>query len=347
MHRRAAAGSSLARPARTCATTSAKATSDTVRTRVVQVSASRVSTCTSALSPTAGQLKYARQIADESSVTRVSAVIAAPPPVSVVTEASEPPLLTESEQPRATRAKARQRGAWRVTARDDLPHTAEVNASVEPLALRRVVVAMSPGSRRSFLLGSLAAALSRALPAAAQPRPIATVALAPLGPFPAVLLDEIDAALRAELGAAVVRMPPAELPRSAWYAPRRRYRAERLLDFLRPRMPAGATRVLGVTEVDISTTAHGVYDWGLLGLGDIDGRGCVISTFRCRMHSPSERQTRWRMTTTSVHEVGHTLGLEHCPDTRCLMTDARGRISTVDHTTGHLCASCRRRLGLR
>ncbi len=72
----------------------------------------------------------------------------------------------------------------------------------------------------------------------------------------------------------------------------------------------------------------------------------MISTFRCRMNSPSEAQTHWRMVTTCIHEVGHTLGLEHCPDTRCLMTDARGRVSTVDHTTGHLCASCRRRLGL-
>lgn len=201
--------------------------------------------------------------------------------------------------------------------------------------------------RRAFL-HTLAGASSLALAARAQPiaRPIATVALAPLGPFPAAFLDEIDAGLRAELGVDVVRLDPAPLPPAAWYPPRRRYRAERLIDALRPRVRPPATRVLGVTQADISTTAHGVHDWGVLGLGDLGGLGCVISTFRCRMNSPSEAQTHFRMVTTCVHEIGHTLGLEHCPDTTCLMTDARGLVRTVDRTTGHLCVRCRQRLGL-
>lgn len=177
--------------------------------------------------------------------------------------------------------------------------------------------------------------------------PIATVALAPLGAFPPPFLAEIEAGLRAELGVAVVRLPPSALPRAAWYPPRRRYRAERLIDFLRPMVRPPATRVLGVTQADISTTAHGVHDWGVLGLGDLGGLGCVISTFRCRMNSPSEAQTHFRMVTTCIHEIGHTLGLEHCPDTACLMTDARGLVRTVDRTSGHLCSRCRTRLGLR
>lgn len=173
-----------------------------------------------------------------------------------------------------------------------------------------------------------------------------TVALAPMGPFPTALLDEIERGIVAELRVRVVREGPFELPPSAYYRPRNRYRAERLLDFLRPVMRAPATRILGVTERDISTTAHGVYDWGLLGLGDLGGRACVISTFRCRRTARDAAQASFRMVTTCVHEVGHTLGLEHCPDTSCLMTDARGSVFTVDRTSGHLCARCRRRLGL-
>ena len=173
-----------------------------------------------------------------------------------------------------------------------------------------------------------------------------TVALVPLGAFPADFLDLIAQRLRDELGADVARYPSVALPATAYYPPRQRYRAERILDFLRPRVRPPATRTLGVTQVDISTTAHGVRDWGVLGYGDLGGTACVISTFRCRMNAPSEAQIRFRMVTACVHEVGHTLGLEHCPDPRCLMTDARGSVRTVDRTTGRLCARCRRRAGL-
>lgn len=198
-------------------------------------------------------------------------------------------------------------------------------------------------SRRDLLLGAVAASLA---PRVVRAQPRETVAVVPFGPFPEALLREIERGIHAELGASVVVYPTEPLPRRAFYPPRGRYRAERLLDHLRPLVHPPATRALGVTQVDISTTAHGVRDWGVLGYGDVAGTACVISTFRCRMNSPSEAQTRFRMVTTCIHEVGHTLGLEHCPDTSCLMTDARGSVRTVDRTTGHLCARCRRLAGL-
>jgi archaemetzincin len=174
----------------------------------------------------------------------------------------------------------------------------------------------------------------------------ARVAVQPLGAFDPSLFDAIAASLTSELSVAVQRESPVDLPRAAYYPRNRRYRAERLLDFLRARLRPPVNRILGVTEVDISTTAHGVYDWGILGLGDLPGPACVISLFRCRRNAPSAAQIRFRMVTTCVHEVGHTLGLDHCPDARCLMTDARGTVRTVDNTTGRLCNRCRARLGL-
>lgn len=119
----------------------------------------------------------------------------------------------------------------------------------------------------AFLATALLSRLGHAEDAAG-----AVVAVLPLGPFPAALLDKINAGLKAELGCKVVAHPTEALPPTAFYRPRKRYRAEKLLKFLRARRVEPATKILGVTTVDISTTAHGVYDWGILGLGQIGGR---------------------------------------------------------------------------
>jgi len=44
-----------------------------------------------------------------------------------------------------------------------------------------------------------------------------------------------------------------------------------------------------------------------------------------------------------VHEIGHTLGLQHCPNVGCLMEDAEGKVATCDREYD-LCAECRARL---
>jgi len=46
-----------------------------------------------------------------------------------------------------------------------------------------------------------------------------------------------------------------------------------------------------------------------------------------------------------VHEVGHTLGLPHCPTAGCLMQDARGSVRVCD-SAYDLCIHCRNQLKL-
>lgn len=172
----------------------------------------------------------------------------------------------------------------------------------------------------------------------------ATVTLLTLGTFPRALADAVERGLRAELQVDVQRMNDVQLPRTAYYAPRRRYRADRLLDHLHTLVPNAHTRVIGMTEVDISTTKGRVFDWGVFGLGDLDGSACVISTHRLRRGARDAAHVEFRVVTTAVHEIGHTLGLEHCVEPRCVMRDAEGSIATVDTSTGHLGPECRAEL---
>lgn len=159
--------------------------------------------------------------------------------------------------------------------------------------------------------------------------------------LPEAHVDLVLVALRVMLAAEPVRLARVALPAKAYYPPRKRYRAERLLEFLDTQIPADGTQILGLTGVDISTTKGRVKDWGVLGLGELPGTACVISSFRCRRGARDPRHAAERLAKVAVHEVGHTLGLPHCPTRGCLMEDARGLVATSDREYD-LCSRCRR-----
>jgi archaemetzincin len=142
----------------------------------------------------------------------------------------------------------------------------------------------------------------------------------------------------------VSELAPRPLPQSAYYAPRQRYRAEKLLDFLESEAPEDSHVIIGLAAVDISTTKGQYEDWGVLGLASIAGGECVISRFRAKRGARDDVHTRERLAKTVVHEVGHTLGLLHCPNHGCLMEDGKGSVKTTDHEYD-LCDECRDRLG--
>ena len=144
--------------------------------------------------------------------------------------------------------------------------------------------------------------------------------LLPLGGgVPDAELELARRALEAVYSEPVKVLANVELPRSAFYPPRSRYRAEKLLEFVRSRLPSGALRIAGITAVDISTTKPPHADWGILGLATIDGSACVLSTFRCHRRAKDAEHARVRFAKTAVHELGHTFGLDLCTQCRTLL----------------------------
>jgi archaemetzincin len=176
------------------------------------------------------------------------------------------------------------------------------------------------------------------------------VALQPLGKVSPEAVQSAQAAMADFWGADVQILPAQPLPSSAWYEPRHRYRAGRLLDWLAALVVPQADRVVGLTGSDISTTKDSYSDWGIFGLGQLGGRVCVVSTYRLGKGVGGHDLPRARLVKVLNHEMGHTFGLEHCTTAHCLMEDAQGSMSTVDAEPGGLCAVCRKRvrsLGLK
>jgi archaemetzincin len=186
-----------------------------------------------------------------------------------------------------------------------------------------------------------------AMPAAEQPhlRDVDCVYLQPLGDVSAETTAIVREALATTYGVELRTGPYRDLPDDTYYEPRRRYRAEKLLDHLDAWLPADCDRIVGITRKDISTTKGKHEDWGILGLGELPGNSCVVSSFRVRKQLgdvPADE----RLARVAIHELGHTLGLPHCPNLGCLMEDAQGSVVTIDRET-HLCEQCLRKIGWR
>ena len=189
---------------------------------------------------------------------------------------------------------------------------------------------MSPSRRQLLQMVALLAASGVAPAALAGEK--RSIYIQPLGrALPDADVKLVARALSVFYQMEVKLLERVPLPRSAYYPPRHRYRAEKLLEFLRTRGPDDAFRVLGLTGVDISTTKGKYKDWGILGLATIDGRVGVLSSFRCKRRAKSAKHARIRLGKTAVHEMGHTLGLTHCPNHGCLMEDGKGSVLTTDH----------------
>ena len=127
------------------------------------------------------------------------------------------------------------------------------------------------------------------------------------------------------------------MPQQAYYAEKKRYRADTLIKFLSKKTSKNHVSI-GLTTKDISHTKGLVKDYGIFGLGLRPGNACVVSLFRLSTTNRHEQFFK-----ICIHELGHTAGLPHCPEKTCYMRDAKGGNPTNEETS--FCEKCKLFLG--
>ncbi|MDA8187223.1 MAG: archaemetzincin family Zn-dependent metalloprotease [Dehalococcoidales bacterium] len=117
-----------------------------------------------------------------------------------------------------------------------------------------------------------------------------------------------------------------------------------ILSKLKSRGYSYASKVLGIVSEDLyADTLSFVF-----GQAELGGKYGVIST--SRLHpNPQDRNSSIfyeRILKESVHELGHTFGLEHCPNVQCVMHFSN-TLRDTDIKSASFCGHCETWLGMR
>lgn len=163
--------------------------------------------------------------------------------------------------------------------------------------------------------------------------------LVPIGNVPGSALDWIESAASEWFPLPIRRLEALEIPRRAFDEKRGQYQSVELMKMLSQIVPRDASRILGVTDVDLSIPMLSF----LFGQAQFDGPVAVVSL--CRLHQEfyglpaQENLLRERTVKEVLHELGHTFGLVHCSEPTCAMSLAT-HIELVDAKAEQYCARC-------
>lgn len=166
------------------------------------------------------------------------------------------------------------------------------------------------------------------------------IEIQPIGEIDASFLSNLSHRLNQILGYDIHINKPISIPEQAYDKPRKQYLADLLIEFLAS-FKKDMTYMLGITNVNLFT-------YGLnfvFGEASFSYGVAVISTFLLSNSDKHMDNSLFldRVTKESVHEIGHLMGLKHCPDSLCVMHFSNSLMDT-DFKRYFFCNNCQPKL---
>jgi archaemetzincin len=165
------------------------------------------------------------------------------------------------------------------------------------------------------------------------------VCLVAIGSVPNPVLDWIEATISEWCPWLVRRLAPLAFPPDSFDTQRGQYKSVEIMKAVARCAPPDATRILAVTEGDLAIPTLTF----VFGQAQLDGPVAVVSLARLRQEfyglPADENVLHERLVKEVLHELGHTFGLTHCAESKCVMSLAT-HIGLVDRKEQRYCSHC-------
>ena len=168
-----------------------------------------------------------------------------------------------------------------------------------------------------------------------------SVLIVPMLPIEREAIESLTALLRKKIVHTTISLYEENIitPIHAFDFTRNQYNSSVLLAHILEQFKNNEGKIVGITGVDLFVPVL-TY---VFGEAQLDGKAAMISTFRLDDalygYPPNPALFNERLAKEAVHEIGHTFGLLHCFDYRCVMHSSTS-VEEIDVKGNSFCTDC-------